>query len=41
LTLPIIEKYQDERKPNKKELQDLTGEQEKLILKTDSLTPKY
>jgi len=41
LTLPIIEKYQDESKPNKKELQDLIGEQEKLILKTDSLTPKY
>jgi len=41
LTLPIIEKYQDDNKPNKKEFKDLIIEQEKLILRTDSLTPKY
>ena len=41
LTIPIIEKYQDDNKPSKKEFKDLISEQEKLILKTDSLTPKY
>lgn len=41
LTLPIIEKYQDDNKPNKKEFKDLINQQEKLILRTDSLTPKY
>lgn len=41
LTLPIIEKYQDDNKPNKKEFINLLNQQEKLILKTDSLIPKY
>ena len=41
LTLPIIGKYQDDNKPNKKEFKDLIIQQEKLILRTDSLTPKY
>jgi len=41
LTLPIIGKYQDANKPNKKEFKDLIIQQEKLILRTDSLTPKY
>ncbi len=41
LTLPIIEKYQDDNKPDKKEFKDVINEQEKLILRTDSLTPKY
>ena len=41
LTLPMIEKYQDDNKPNKKEIKDLINQQEKLIIQTDSLTPKY
>ena len=41
LTLPIIGKYQDDNKPNKKEFKDLIIQQEKLTLRTDSLTPKY
>jgi hypothetical protein len=41
LTLPMIRKYQDDNKPNKKEFKDLIIQQEKLILRTDSLTPKY
>ena len=41
LTLPIIGKYQDANKPNKKEFKDLIIQQEKLILRTHSLTPKY
>jgi predicted transcriptional regulator len=41
LTLPLIEKYQDENKPDKKEFKNLIKEQEQLILRTDSLTPKY
>ena len=41
LTLPMIEKYQDDNKPNKKEFKDLINQQEKLIIQTDSLTPKY
>ena len=41
LTLPIIEKYQDDNKPNKKEYKDMVNHQEKLILQIDSLTPKY
>jgi predicted transcriptional regulator len=41
LTIPIIEKYQDDNKPSKKEFKDLISEQVKLILQTDSLTPKY
>ena len=41
LTLPIIEKYQDYYKPDKKEFNDLIKQQENLILRTDSLIPKY
>ncbi len=41
LTLPIIEKYQDDNKPNKGEFIDLIKQQENLILQTDSLTPVY
>ena len=41
MTLPLIEKYQDDNKPNKKDFKDLLDQQEKLILRTDSLTPKY
>ena len=41
LTLPMIEKYQDDNKPNKKKFKDLINQQEKLIIQTDSLTPKY
>lgn len=41
LTIPIIEKFQDDNKPDKQEFKNLEKEQEKLILKTDSLTPKY
>ena len=41
LTLPMIEKYQDDNMPNKKEFKDLINQQEKLIMQTDSLTPKY
>lgn len=41
LTLPMIEKYQDDNKPNNKEFKDLINQQEKLIIRTDSLTPKY
>ena len=41
LTLPMIEKYQDDNMPNKKEFKDLINQQEKLIIQTDSLTPKY
>ena len=41
LTLPLIEKYQDDNKPNKKEFEDLIKEQEKLIIQADSLIPKY
>jgi hypothetical protein len=41
LTLPMIGKYQDDNKPNKKEFKDLIIQQEKLTLRTDSLTPKY
>jgi hypothetical protein len=40
-TLPLIEKYQDDNKPNKKEFKDFIKEQEKLILQAESLTPKY
>ena len=39
LTLPIIEKYQNENKPDKKEFKALIKEQENLIKQTDSLTP--
>lgn len=41
LTLPLIEKYQDDNKPDIKEFKDLIKEQEKLILRADSLTPNY
>jgi hypothetical protein len=41
LTLSIIEKYQNDNKPDKKEFKNLIKEQEGLISRTDSLTPKY
>ncbi len=41
LTLPLIEKYQNDNLPGKKELMDLIKEQEKLIKRIDSLTPKF
>ena len=41
LTLPLIEKYQNENSPDKKEFRDLIFKQEKLKKQTDSLTPKY
>ena len=41
LTLPIIEKYQDDNKLDKKEFKNLIKQQENLIEKTDSLTPNY
>lgn len=41
LTLPLIDKYEDGNKPQIKEYKDLINEQGKLILCTDSLTPKY
>ncbi len=41
LTLPVIEKYQDDNELNKKEFKDLINQQEKLILQTDSLASKY
>ena len=40
-TLPIIEKYQTENLPDKKEFRSIFMEQYKLIQRTDSLTPKY
>ncbi|MHC1704981.1 MAG: hypothetical protein AB9846_13815 [Tenuifilaceae bacterium] len=41
LTLPLIEKYQDNSIPNKKEINELIKEQVKLIERIDKLTPKY
>lgn len=41
LTLPIIEKYQADHKPDKKEFEGLIKQQEQLLMRTDSLTPKY
>jgi len=41
LTLPIIEKYQDENKPDVKEFMNLSNEQEQLILRTDSLMERH
>lgn len=41
LTLPMIEKYQTENLPDKKEFNDLIKEQQKLIQRADSLTPNY
>lgn len=39
MTLPIIEKYQDENKPDKKEFKNVLRDQDNLILKIDSLIP--
>lgn len=41
LSLQVIEKYQDDTKPDKKEFKDLIKQQENLILQTKNLTPKY
>lgn len=41
LTLPFIEKYQDDNLPNQQAFKDLLSAQAKLMLLTDSLTPKY
>lgn len=41
LTLPMIEKYQKENKLDKTEFKNLIKNQELLISRTDSLTPKY
>jgi hypothetical protein len=41
LTLPLIEKYQDDNNLNRKEFKDLINKQENLIFRADSLTPKY
>jgi hypothetical protein len=41
LTLPLIEKYQDNNKPGKKEFKDLINQQENLLSKTKSITPKF
>lgn len=41
LTIPLIEKFQQDNKPDKKEYKDLISQQENLVSKTDSLTPKY
>jgi len=41
LTLPVIEKYQDESMPDTKELKELINQQGKLISKIDSMTPKH
>jgi len=41
LTLPMIEKYQDDNMPDRKEFKELIKEQENLIFQTDSLTPKH
>ena len=40
LTLPLIEKYQEENKPSTEEFKDLINAQEKLIWRADSLMPK-
>lgn len=40
LTLPIIEKYQDNHQPNQKVFEDLVKKQNDFILQTDTLTPK-
>lgn len=40
LTLPLIEKYQNDNLPDKKEFIDLIKEQEKLIKRIDSNMPK-
>ena len=41
LSLQVIEKYQNDNKPDKKEFKDLLKQQENLILQTKNLTPKY
>ncbi len=41
LTLPLIEQYQKDNLPGTKEFKNIIKEQDKLIIKTDSLTPKY
>jgi len=41
LTLPIIEKYQNENRPDSKKFKDMQKQQENFILQIDSLTPKY
>lgn len=41
LTLQLIEKYQNENLPDKKDFKEFIKEQEKLIQQTVSLTPKY
>lgn len=41
LSLQVIEKYQDDAKPDKKEFKDLIKQQENLILQTEGQTPKY
>ncbi|MBL0098507.1 MAG: hypothetical protein IPP46_20030 [Bacteroidetes bacterium] len=41
LTLPLIEKYQDEHKPDKSDFIDVKGQQEHLIERVDSITPNF
>lgn len=41
LTLPIIEKYQSDHRPDAKEFKELMGQQENLLERTVHLTPKY
>jgi hypothetical protein len=41
LTLPLIEKFQNDNLPDKKEFNDFIKEQDKLIQRIVSLTPKY
>ncbi|MDI9862294.1 hypothetical protein [Flectobacillus roseus] len=41
LTLPLIEKYQKDNIPDKNEFNLLDAEQQKLIKRIDSVTPKY
>ena len=41
LTIPLIEKYQKDNIPNKNEFNSVDNEQQKLIKRTDTLTPKY
>ncbi len=41
LTIPMIEKYQDENMPDEKEFKEKIKQQEELIKVVDSLTPPY
>jgi hypothetical protein len=41
LTLQLIEKYQNDNLPDKKDFKEFIKDQEKLIQRTVSLTPKY